>query len=114
MVDDVLEKTGTRRMVMGHTPQFDGIAARCNGKVLIIDTGKLCHAKILWSVLNIGVNIEGISHAYGGPLSALSIEYTLEPVKSGGWKEQEIVKALYADHDDELLAVSTRDLEDLW
>ncbi|KAG1872297.1 Metallo-dependent phosphatase-like protein [Suillus subluteus] len=94
LVDDVLEKTGTRRMVMGHTPQFDGIAARCNGKVLIIDTG--------------------ISHAYGGPLSALSIEYTLEPVKGGGWKEQEIVKALYADHDDELLAVSTRDLENLW
>lgn len=94
MVDEVLEKTGTRRMVMGHTPQFDSIAARCDGKVLIIDTG--------------------ISHAYGGVLSALSIEYTLEPVKNGGWKEQEIVKALYADNDDEVLAVSTRDLETLW
>lgn len=39
MVDEVLQKTGTRRMVMGHTPQFEGIAARCDGKVLIIDTG---------------------------------------------------------------------------
>jgi len=48
-------------------------------------------------------------------LSALSIEYTLEPVKNGGWKEQEVVKALYADEDDVLLASSTRDLDgDLW
>ncbi|KAG0702508.1 Metallo-dependent phosphatase-like protein [Suillus ampliporus] len=95
MVDAVLEKTGTRRMVMGHTPQFDGILAKCDGKVIIIDTG--------------------ISHAYNGALSALSIEYTLEPVKGGGWKEKEIVKALYADQDDELLAESTRDLDgDLW
>jgi len=94
-VDEVLAKTGTRRMVMGHTPQFDAIAARCDGKVLIIDTG--------------------ISHAYGGALSALSIEYTLEPVNGGGWKEQEVVKALYADYDDELLVSSTRDLDgDLW
>ena len=41
-VDEVLGKTGTRRMVMGHTPHFDGIAARCDGKVLIIDTGQSC------------------------------------------------------------------------
>lgn len=114
MVDEVLEKTGTRRMVMGHTPQFDSIAARCDGKVLIIDTGKSYHTEILRSVLNISINVLGISHAYGGALSALSIEYTLEPVKNGGWKEQEIVKALYADNDDEVLAVSTRDLETLW
>jgi hypothetical protein len=45
----------------------------------------------------------GISHAYGGVLSALSIEYTLKPVPSPSssekkWREQEIVKALYADH----------------
>ncbi len=43
---------------------------------------------------------EGISHAYGGALSALSIDYTLEPVSRGGiekWVEKEVVRALYAD-----------------
>ncbi|KAG8213293.1 Metallo-dependent phosphatase-like protein [Butyriboletus roseoflavus] len=88
-VDKVLEKTGTRRMVMGHTPHLQNIVARCGGKVLIIDTG--------------------ISHAYGGALSALSIEYSLEPVKGGGWKEQEVVKALYAEQEDELLVTAVRD-----
>lgn len=52
----------------------------------------------------------GISHTYGGVLSALSIDYSLEPVKGGGWKEQEVVKALYAEQDDELLVHATRDL----
>lgn len=51
----------------------------------------------------------GISHAYGGALSALSIEYTLEPVKGGGWKEQEVVKALYAEQEDELLVTDIRE-----
>ncbi|KAN0092976.1 Metallo-dependent phosphatase-like protein [Tylopilus felleus] len=94
-VDEVLRKTGTRRMVMGHTPHLESIVARCGGKVLIIDTG--------------------ISHAYGGALSALSIEYTLEPVKGGGWKEQEVVKALYGEQDDELLVTAVRELDgNLW
>ncbi|KAI9567401.1 Metallo-dependent phosphatase-like protein [Boletus coccyginus] len=94
-VDEVLQKTGTRRMVMGHTPNLQNIMARCGGKVLIIDTG--------------------ISHAYGGALSALSIEYSLEPVKGGGWKEQEVVKALYAEQEDELLVTAVRELGgDLW
>jgi hypothetical protein len=58
-VDSVLEKTGTRRMVMGHTPNFkvrrilllhkamftvlhlsQEIVSRCNGKIIIIDTGE--------------------------------------------------------------------------
>jgi hypothetical protein len=57
-VDEVLNKTGTRRMIMGHTPDFQvsdlsnvsicwarrllwfqGIVSRCNGKIIIIDTG---------------------------------------------------------------------------
>ncbi|KAH8814692.1 Metallo-dependent phosphatase-like protein [Flagelloscypha sp. PMI_526] len=79
-VDEVLEKTGTRRMIMGHTPDFTGIVARCGGKIIIIDTG--------------------ISHAYGGVLSALSIHYTLTPVgddESGRWLEREIVSALYPE-----------------
>lgn len=57
----------------------------------------------------------GISHAYGGALSALSIEYSLEPVKGGGWKEQEVVKALYAEQEDELLVTDVREFNgDLW
>jgi hypothetical protein len=38
-VDKVLERLKVRRLVMGHTPQFEGITARCDGKVLLIDTG---------------------------------------------------------------------------
>ncbi|EAU83101.1 hypothetical protein CC1G_11185 [Coprinopsis cinerea okayama7 len=79
-VDGVLARTGTRRMIMGHTPDFHNIVSRCNGKIIIIDTG--------------------ISHAYGGVLSALSIHYELHPVGDDGderWVEKEVVEALYAD-----------------
>jgi len=74
-VDGVLEVTGTRRMVMGHTPDFEKIVSRCGGKVLIIDTG--------------------ISHAYGGVLAALSVEYTLRKRTAGLWTEHEVVEAVY-------------------
>ncbi|KAF7321685.1 Adenylate cyclase [Mycena kentingensis (nom. inval.)] len=78
-VEKVLAETGTRRMVMGHTPDFDGIVSRCGGKIIIIDTG--------------------ISHAYGGVLSALSIHYTFTPVEGteDRWIEREVVSTLYAD-----------------
>ncbi|KAF7966135.1 hypothetical protein HWV62_39954 [Athelia sp. TMB] len=82
-VDDVLERTGTRRMVMGHTPDFEKIVTRCNGKIIIIDTG--------------------ITHVYGGVLSALSIKYEMTPIKSTAndakqsWKETETIHAIYAD-----------------
>ncbi|KIP07649.1 hypothetical protein PHLGIDRAFT_105415 [Phlebiopsis gigantea 11061_1 CR5-6] len=96
-VDAVLQKTGTRRMVMGHTPNFEKIVSRCDGKIIIIDTG--------------------ISHAYGGVLAALSVDYTLTPLtKSHGspktkkWREREVVTAVYLDHR-EVLAVSERDIE---
>lgn len=82
-VDAVLKKTGTRRMIMGHTPDFTGIVSRCNGKIIIIDTG--------------------ISHAYGGVLSALSIHYTLTPVTGRVWKEREVVSALYPDRQEVLV-----------
>ncbi|KAI9063706.1 Metallo-dependent phosphatase [Trametes sanguinea] len=84
-VDGVLERTGTRRMVMGHTPDFQKIVSRCGGKIIIIDTG--------------------ISHAYGGALSALSVTYTLTPVSPADdaaeqrWQEREVVKALYVDRE---------------
>ncbi|KAF8338380.1 Metallo-dependent phosphatase-like protein [Amanita rubescens] len=93
-VDRVLRKTGTRRMIMGHTPHFENIVSRCNGKIIIIDTG--------------------ISHAYGGALSALSIDYTLEPVSRGGiekWVEKEVVRALYADSWD-VVANDVREIEE--
>ncbi|KAI0635943.1 Metallo-dependent phosphatase [Trametes polyzona] len=84
-VDDVLRRTGTRRMVMGHTPDFQKIVSRCGGKIIIIDTG--------------------ISHAYGGALSALSVTYTLTPTSHSSdaaeqkWTEKELVKAVYVDRE---------------
>ncbi|SCV74929.1 BQ2448_7958 [Microbotryum intermedium] len=53
------ELLGVRRMVMGHTPDFDQVRQRCGGKILLIDTG--------------------ISRAYGGSLSALEIVTTYTP-----------------------------------
>jgi hypothetical protein len=110
-VDSVLAKTGTRRMIMGHTPDFhvsifpydeirpwlktiirQNIVARCDGKIIIIDTG--------------------ISHAYGGVLSALSIHYELFPVGKDGedrWVERETVNALY-EHHSEVVAEDEREI----
>ena len=60
--------------------------------------------------------VPGISHAYGGVLSALSIDYTLTPVSKSitnpgenRWKEREIVTALYVDGE-EVIAVSEKEL----
>ena len=55
----------------------------------------------------------GISHAYGGALSALSITYTLTPSlqKKDIWVEQEVVTALYV-HSQEVLAVSQREIKE--
>ncbi|SCZ87828.1 BZ3500_MvSof-1268-A1-R1_Chr2-3g05296 [Microbotryum saponariae] len=92
---------GVRRMVMGHTPDFDQVRERCGGRILLIDTG--------------------ISRAYGGSLSALEIITTYTPqspfpapfipgpqdepitldtprgVPDGpmSWLEKEVVKAIY-------------------
>ena len=54
----------------------------------------------------------GISHAYGGALSALSIYYTLTPTgddASQRWREKEVVSALYQDRQ-EVLAVEEREI----
>ncbi|OCF30825.1 serine-threonine protein phosphatase [Kwoniella heveanensis BCC8398] len=58
--EELKAKTGARRFIGGHTPNFEHIVSRCNGSVIIIDTG--------------------ISSAYGGVLSALEIVYTLTPL----------------------------------
>ena len=66
----------------------------------------------------------GISHAYGGALSALAIQYTLTPTDPtigrtpvvenyGGkqvWKETEVVTAIYEDRD-EVLVYNEREVE---
>ena len=96
---------------MGHTPNFEvsnfsaaasiclsdngtqHMDSRCGGKIIIIDTG--------------------ISHAYGGVLSALSIKYTLSPMKgekTGLWKEREVITALYPDKHT-VLVVEEREIQ---
>jgi len=87
-----LKRIGVRRLIMGHTPTFTNIVSRCEGKIIIIDTG--------------------ISHAYGGVLSALSITYTLDPVdgQSNIWKETEEVVAVY-ENSRTVIAVDTRELK---
>ena len=42
-LEQVLEATGTARMVVGHTPQPQGPSAACGGKVWRIDTGMARH-----------------------------------------------------------------------
>lgn len=49
------------RMVVGHTPQRQGINAACDGKVWRIDTG--------------------LSHHYGGPLQVLAIDKNVPSVR---------------------------------
>lgn len=61
---ELQEKLGVRRIIGGHTPDLEKIVDRCDGTVIIIDTG--------------------ISYAYGGVLSALEIIYTLTPVHDAG------------------------------
>ncbi|KIO20464.1 hypothetical protein M407DRAFT_81550 [Tulasnella calospora MUT 4182] len=90
-VDAVVEKLGVRRLVMGHTPNFTGIVSRCGGKILLIDTG--------------------ISHAYGGVLSAARFSYTLTPTKQKGyWIEKEVVTAIY-EQKEEVLVDSEREIQ---
>ncbi|KAG8711794.1 hypothetical protein FRC08_015420 [Ceratobasidium sp. 394] len=101
-VEGVLAKTGVRRMIMGHTPNFEHIVSRCGGKIIIIDTG--------------------ISKAYGGVLSALSITYTLTPqpatrvmsvASARTWTEHEVIKAVY-ENKVEILVDSSREIRGAW
>ena len=47
----------------------------------------------------------GISHAYGGKLSALSIVYSVSHAghDASNWTEREVVKAIYVDGEDVLV-----------
>jgi hypothetical protein len=53
-LEQVLSALGAARLVVGHTPQPNGISSACNDKVWRIDTG--------------------MSHFYGGTLQVLNIE----------------------------------------
>jgi hypothetical protein len=58
--------------------------------------------------------LQGISRAFDGVLSALSIEYSLVPVTSNGiekWVEEEVIRALYVDRR-EILAYDVREIDD--
>ncbi|GAA5929965.1 uncharacterized protein JCM15063_004679 [Sporobolomyces koalae] len=94
-VAETCKRLKVRRLVMGHTPNFEGIVERCQGRVLLIDTG--------------------ISKAYGGSHSFLEIQHTLTPKSLSSstsynevttpvlahednlWVEKEVVKAVYED-----------------
>ncbi len=92
-------------MIMGHTPDFENITSRCGGKIIIIDTGKHSNNVVAKAIAHC---LLGISRAYGGVLSALSVHYTLEPIgkaekpEEQEWQEREVVSALYADRQDVL------------
>ncbi|GAA5981379.1 hypothetical protein JCM5350_004386 [Sporobolomyces pararoseus] len=68
-VEKVLKKLKVRRLVMGHTPNFEGMVSRCRGKILLIDTG--------------------ISRAYGGSHSFLEISHTLRPHSSDDYDDDD-------------------------
>ncbi|KAL0953276.1 hypothetical protein HGRIS_004526 [Hohenbuehelia grisea] len=120
-VDAVLKKTGTRRMIMGHTPDFTvayppfPTLPGVDCMMIIRESSLAAMAKLslliqVTELFVVNVNCahispQGISHAYGGVLSALSIHYTLTPVSSEDngdpsqkkWREREVVSALYPD-----------------
>ncbi|ODO09337.1 hypothetical protein I350_02937 [Cryptococcus amylolentus CBS 6273] len=102
---ELREKTGAKRFIGGHTPNFEKIVARCDAGVIIIDTG--------------------ISSAYGGVLSALEVVYTLTPtdehdrsqdplllstaVLKGRFLEKEEIHAIY-QHGKKRLVVEEREV----
>jgi hypothetical protein len=52
-LDQVLGKLGAKRMIVGHTPQQQGITSDCNGKLWRIDVG--------------------LAKYYGGPIEVLEV-----------------------------------------
>ncbi|KDQ57374.1 hypothetical protein JAAARDRAFT_689173 [Jaapia argillacea MUCL 33604] len=103
-VDEVLEKTGTRQMVMGHTPDFEGIVSRCDGKILIIDT----------VLVSLPVSHRDLTRIWRCSLSPLHrIPLTPAKAKDGIlssknpvthiWVKNEVIKALYLDREEVLV-----------
>ncbi|TIA72364.1 hypothetical protein E3P91_02008 [Wallemia ichthyophaga] len=79
---EVMQAVGAKRIVQGHTPNYDGIVSRCNGGILLIDTG--------------------MSRAYGGVASALEINgYVLSKDEKIYYRE--VVRALYQNEKETLV-----------
>ncbi|KAG8908950.1 hypothetical protein FRB99_000053 [Tulasnella sp. 403] len=78
-IDYVLQKHGLRHLVMGHTINQGGIVSRCDGKILLIDTG--------------------MSYGFGwerGMLSAIKFDYSWKPLDEPfTFEEQSTVTAIY-------------------
>lgn len=55
-VERACEMMRVKRLVMGHTPHFEGILSRCRGKVLLIDTGT-SHASPLHYSLSLSLSL---------------------------------------------------------
>lgn len=96
------------------------MVSRCDGKIIIIDTGTFVYIR-QGRNLN-STRLLGISKAYGGALSALSITYTLTPHAPSRflaasnmrtWTEREVIKAIYEDKTD-VLVDSTREIRGSW
>lgn len=62
-LERALERLGAARMVIGHTPQDEGVTFACEGRVVRIDTG--------------------LSRFYGGPRQALELTTSYDP-RDGG------------------------------
>ncbi|GAA5824030.1 hypothetical protein JCM5353_007065 [Sporobolomyces roseus] len=88
-VERACEMMRVKRLVMGHTPHFEGILSRCRGKVLLIDTG--------------------ISKAYGGSHSYLEILHTLTPASLLSYEQLSELGS-----DDERMVLGQEVSEDEW
>ncbi|KAK2462497.1 hypothetical protein APHAL10511_005467 [Amanita phalloides] len=93
-VDDILKRTGTRRMIIAPKVHTE-IRSRCNGKVFLIDTG--------------------ISYWSKNTLSWLMIDYSVTPAgEQGGFlklEEKEVVHAMYVNNRAEKLVDITRTID---
>lgn len=86
--NQALQDLQSRHLVMGHTPHLSGFVVRCNGSVLLIDTG--------------------ISRAYGGEQSALIFETDIHRDGDASWQETSQIVALYRGRMPKIISSSSR------
>jgi methylthioribose-1-phosphate isomerase len=103
---------------MGHTPSFDGMLTRCNGSLIVIDTG-ISRAYVRASrVLHRSTGVLTRRVLQGGVLSALEIAFSLHPRPLASpkdtmrtWIEKEVVTVLQIDADKRIVARDERPLD---
>ena len=91
------------------------MVSRCKGKIIIIDTGTVVHC-LNGFQRRTEIPMLGISKAYGGVLSALSITYSLMPTasvasskfeqssfKGQRYVERETIKVIYEQRNETLV-----------